>query len=82
MFFKFFLCLNRNYEYLRMIKFNFIEGDIIFYLCINVFCVSELQRMFLLKVDEYKLLLILINVLYDNVNMLYWLKVYLIVLVL
>lgn len=55
-----------------MIKFNFIEGDIIFDFCINVFCVSELLRMFLLKVDEYKLLLILINVLYDNVNMLYW----------
>lgn len=80
MFSKLFLCLNRNYEYLRMIKFNFTEGDIIFYFCTNVLCVSELSRTPLLKVDEHKLLSI--NALYDNANMSYWLKVYPIVPVL
>lgn len=86
MFSKPFLCLNRNYEYLRMIKFNFTEGDIIFDFCTNVLCVSQLSRTpllkLLVKVDEHKLLSILINALYDNANMSYWLKVYPIVPVL
>lgn len=72
MFSKLFLCLNRNYEYLRMIKFNFTERDIVFDFCTNVFCVSQLSRTPLLKVDEHKLLSILINALYDNANMSYW----------
>lgn len=82
MFSKLFLCLNRNYEYLRMIKFNFTERDIILDFCTNVLCVSQLLRTPLLKVDEHKLLSILINALYDNANMSYWLKVYPIVPVL
>lgn len=80
MFSKLFLCLNRNYEYLRMIKFNFTERDIVFDFCTNVLCVSQLSRTPLLKVDEHKLLSI--NALYDNANMSYWLKVYPIVPVL
>lgn len=72
MFSKLFLCLNRNYEYLRMIKFNFTERDIVFDFCTNVLCVSQLSRTPLLKVDEHKLLSILINSLYDNANMSYW----------
>lgn len=80
MFCKLFLCLNRNYEYLRMIKFNFTERDIVSYFCTNVLCVSQLSRTPLLKVDEHKLLSI--NALYDNANMSYWLKVYPIVPVL
>lgn len=82
MFSKLFLCLNRNYEYLRMIKFNFTERDIVFDFCTNVLCVSQLSRTPQLKVDEHKLLSILINALYDNANMSYWLKVYPIVPVL
>lgn len=70
MFSKLFLCLNRNYEYLRMIKFNFTERDIVFDFCTNVLCVSQLSRTPLLKVDEHKLLSI--NALYDNANMSYW----------
>lgn len=80
MFSKLFLCLNRNYEYLRMIKFNFTERDIVFDFCTNVLCVSQLSRTPLLKVDEHKLLSI--NALYHNANMSYWLKVYPIVPVL
>lgn len=80
MFSKLFLCLNRNYEYPRMIKFNFTERGIIFDFCTNVLCVSQLSRTPLLKVDEHKLLSI--NALYDNANMSYWLKVYPIVPVL
>lgn len=80
MFSKLFLCLNRNYEYLRMIKSNFTERDIILDFCTNVLCVSQLSRTPLLKVDEHKLLSI--NALYDNANMSYWLKVYPIVPVL
>lgn len=73
MFSKLFLCLNRNYEFLRMIKFNFTERDIVFDFCTNVLCVSQLSRTpLLLKVDEHKLLSILINALYDNANMSYW----------